>query len=163
MRNSNSIPKHSHVQKKIKLLITPQNPVSNCSYRKCFFAVSPLEFFWIEVFYHLFVFTVNGVFFTVQKDISWARIGIVKERSRKSIVTPLQFWKQGIFVANNEILYFSGLGGAFIVGNSYLENREVVWRVICYYSKELKILYKETSRWKEEEFHTDAVSKEVVC
>lgn len=70
---------------KLKLLITPQNLVSNCSYGKCLFAVSPLEFFWTEVLYHLFVFTVNGVFFTVQRAASRAKIGIVKVgRSRKS-------------------------------------------------------------------------------
>lgn len=41
-------------------------------------------------------------------------------------VSPLQLWKQDIFVANNGRLRFSGPSAAFTLANSYLETRGVV-------------------------------------
>lgn len=52
---------------------------------------------------------------------------LLKEGEVEEIgVSPLQLWKQDIFVANNERLYFSGLSAAFILANSYLETRGVI-------------------------------------
>lgn len=48
-------------------------------------------------------------------------------------VSPLQLWKQNIFVANNERLYISGPSAAFILSHSYLETRGIVWRVRYYW------------------------------
>lgn len=63
-----------------------------------------------NVLKHLF-YSVDSVLFTIQKPLGLRSV-LLKEGKVETGVIPLQLWKQDIFVANNERLYFSGPSAA---------------------------------------------------